>query len=91
MRTKAIALIAALSGTLIVSAASAMTIVKPEGLAASTAEQAAYKKNIHHKRNKYRAGGRYNKAPSNWHRFDKRPGDWQHRGCITVGPIWWCP
>ncbi len=68
-----------------------MTIAKPEGLTAPTVEQAAYKKNIHHKRNKYRAGGRYNRAPSNWHRFDKRPGDWQHRGCITVGPIWWCP
>jgi hypothetical protein len=90
VRIKAIALIAALSGGLMVSAASAMTIVKPEGLTVSAGEQAAYKK-VYHKRNKYRAGGRYNRAPSNWHRFDKRPGDWQRRGCIVVGPIWWCP
>ncbi len=92
MRFKAIALIAVLTGGL-ASAASAMTITKPAGVTSLPAlQQIDYKKNkSFHKRNKYRAGGRYNKAPGNWHRYDKRPGDWQHRGCIIVGPIWWCP
>lgn len=40
---------------------------------------------------KYSAGGHYKHAPGGWHRFDKRPGDWRTRGCIIVGPIWWCP
>lgn len=40
---------------------------------------------------KYRPGSRLKHAPSNWHRYDKRPGDWNTRGCVIVGPIWWCP
>ncbi|WP_295559402.1 hypothetical protein [uncultured Hyphomicrobium sp.] len=38
-----------------------------------------------------RPGGRYKDAPRGWHRYDRRPGDWHRRGCIIVGPIWWCP
>ncbi len=86
MRKYAIALIAVLVGGA-ASSASAMTITAPAGVAARPAlEQIAYKK-VYHKRNKYRPGGCYNRAPSNWHRYGKRPGDWQRRGCITVGPI----
>jgi hypothetical protein len=94
LRLKAIALIAALVGG-VASTASAMTITKPSGLAAApAAQQIDYhnnKKRYYHKRNQYRAGGRYDRAPSNWHRYHKRPGDWQRRGCIVVGPVWWCP
>ena len=95
MRLKTIALIAALAGGL-ASTASAMTIEKPAGVAAQPAVQHVdYKKDKYrHKRghgHKYRAGGRYDRAPSNWHRYNRRPGDWQRRGCITVGPLWWCP
>lgn len=94
MRLKAIALIAALFGGL-ASSASAMTVAKPAGLTAAPALQQIdyhYKKQkYYHKRQKYRAGGHYDRAPSNWHRYNKRPGNWQRRGCITVGPIWWCP
>jgi hypothetical protein len=72
-----------------------MTVTKPAGLTAHPAlQQVDYKKkNKHyHKRHNYRAGGHYNKAPSNWrHRYNKRPGDWQRRGCVIVGPVWWCP
>ena len=39
----------------------------------------------------YRAGGRYRSAPHGWHRYDRRPGDWSRRGCITVGALWFCP
>jgi hypothetical protein len=95
LRLKAIALIAVMTGGF-ASAASAMTVTKPAGLAAQSAlQQVDYKdhkgKKSYHKRQKYRAGGRYNKAPGNWHRYNNRPGDWQRRGCIVVGPIWWCP
>ncbi len=42
-------------------------------------------------RNGFRPGGHYRRAPGGWHRFDNRPGDWNTRGCIVVGPIWYCP
>ena len=92
MRIKAIALVAALTGGF-VSGASAMTVTKPTGLTAqSLLQHVDYRDRKHyHKRDRYRAGGRYDRAPSNWHRYNRRPGDWQRRGCIIVGPIWWCP
>ena len=36
-------------------------------------------------------GRRYHSAPNGWHRYDRRPGDWRMRGCVLVGPIWFCP
>lgn len=39
----------------------------------------------------YRAGHRYRSAPHGWHRYHARPRDWQRRGCIIVGPMWFCP
>jgi hypothetical protein len=39
----------------------------------------------------YVAGRRYHSAPHGWHRYSRRPGDWQTRGCILVGPLWFCP
>ncbi len=26
-----------------------------------------------------------------WHRYNKRPYGWRERGCVVVGPIWFCP
>lgn len=40
---------------------------------------------------KYRPGYRYRNAPPNWRRYDSRPGNWRTRGCVIVGPIWFCP
>ncbi|RDV04757.1 hypothetical protein DXH78_09390 [Undibacter mobilis] len=40
---------------------------------------------------RYRAGHRYGSAPRGWHRYDRRPGDWSRRGCVMVGPVWFCP
>jgi hypothetical protein len=40
---------------------------------------------------RYRAGRRYREAPPHWHRYHRRPRDWHTRGCIVVGPIWFCP
>jgi hypothetical protein len=39
----------------------------------------------------YRAGHRYRSAPRGWHRHHRRPADWRVRGCILVGPVWFCP
>jgi hypothetical protein len=40
---------------------------------------------------RYRAGRRYREAPPHWHRYHRRPRDWYGRGCIVVGPLWFCP
>ncbi|EJW11338.1 hypothetical protein A33M_3234 [Rhodovulum sp. PH10] len=29
--------------------------------------------------------------PRGWHRYSRRPGDWRRRGCMQVGPVWFCP
>ena len=43
-------------------------------------------------RHRYTPGRRYDKTPSGWHRHgSRRPGDWRTRGCILVGPVWFCP
>jgi Ni/Co efflux regulator RcnB len=38
----------------------------------------------------YTAGPRYDRAPSHYRRHAYRPHDWQSRGCILVGPAWFC-
>lgn len=49
-------------------------------------------------RNDY-AGRRYNwrdnddrrwKRYSGWNRYDRRPTGWRNRGCVAIGPIWFC-
>jgi Ni/Co efflux regulator RcnB len=42
-------------------------------------------------RHGYRTGHRYHSAPRGWHRHGHRPHDWRTRGCIIVGPVWFCP
>ncbi|CFX01923.1 conserved exported protein of unknown function [Candidatus Filomicrobium marinum] len=54
------------------------------------------RKHYHGKRHKkghhrYKAGSRHRHAPKHWHRHKKRPHDWHRRGCIIVGPVWFCP
>lgn len=39
----------------------------------------------------YRPGNRYRSAPRGWHRYGARPRDWRTRGCVIVGPVWFCP
>ena len=39
----------------------------------------------------FHAGSRHRNAPRGWRRYDRRPGDWRTRGCIIVGPVWFCP
>ena len=40
---------------------------------------------------RFTPGRRYSSAPRGWHRYGNRPGDWRTRGCILVGPVWFCP
>jgi|SRR6185312_14400315 hypothetical protein len=39
---------------------------------------------------RYTPGRRYSHAPSHYRRYAHRPSDWRSRGCILVGPVWFC-
>jgi hypothetical protein len=49
------------------------------------------KKKKSHRRFHYAPGHRYRHAPRGWHSYHSRPYNWSTRGCILVGPIWFCP
>jgi hypothetical protein len=97
--------LAMICGAVPVSAASAMPVAGPSGIATAskTLHVVDYKKYRHSRdfykgkrshggKHHYRAGGRYKTPPKNWrHRYNKRPHDWNKRGCVIVGPVWWCP
>ena len=34
---------------------------------------------------------RYRYAPKGWRHYGYRPYRWEHRGCIVLGNIWYCP
>jgi hypothetical protein len=40
---------------------------------------------------RYVPGRRYHSAPHGWHRYHARPRNWSRRGCVIVGPVWFCP
>jgi Ni/Co efflux regulator RcnB len=42
-------------------------------------------------RGEWRGGHRYRHAPPGWRRYSTRPWDWRGRGCISIGPAWFCP
>jgi opacity protein-like surface antigen len=39
---------------------------------------------------KYYRGG-YDRPPRGWRGYHYRPYGWRARGCISVGPLWYCP
>jgi hypothetical protein len=45
----------------------------------------------HDRRRRYVPGGRYDSPPPRWRRYGSRPGNWRRRGCVVVGPVWFCP
>ena len=43
-----------------------------------------------HKYNKHKYSYR-NGPPYGWRSYNYRPYGWANRGCIIVGPLWYCP
>lgn len=101
MKAKAIGLALALSCGLLATSALTASAAPLGGTGALTGASAAnsgvelaqFKKKRFNQgyRNGYRAGSRHSRAPRNWRRYGARPGNWRTRGCIIVGPIWYCP
>lgn len=100
MKAKAIGLAIAmgcglLAASALTASAAPLAAATLNGPAVSTpgVELAQYKKHNYKRgfRQGYRAGSRHSHAPRNWRRYNSRPGDWSTRGCIIVGPLWYCP
>lgn len=100
MKIVAFAISAALLGLASVTPATAAPSA-PTGIKAALAaettgvvEQAQYrrdKRRGYRGRHHYRPGHRYNRPPKGWRRHSARPYGWRSRGCIAIGPVWYCP
>jgi Ni/Co efflux regulator RcnB len=77
------------------SAAGASAIQNSEGLVQEVQyRRDRHRHNSHRRRgpsHRYAPGSRHRAAPHGWRRFHHRPRDWRTRGCILVGPLWFCP
>ncbi len=100
MKIAAIAVSAALLGALSITPASAVpssSAIKHATTQDNGVVQAQYKYKYKGKgykkgyRKGYRAGRHYRHAPPGWRRYSSRPYGWQTRGCIVIGPVWYCP
>jgi hypothetical protein len=47
-----------------------------------------YDRHRHHRYDRHRSRRH---PPRGWRRFHHRPHDWRMRGCIAIGPAWFCP
>jgi hypothetical protein len=50
-----------------------------------------WKKKKHWRGNNYYGHHYRHHPPRGWNRYDRRPWGWQRRGCVVVGPVWYCP
>ncbi len=37
-----------------------------------------------------RSDRRYRSPPPGYRRYSSRPRDWERRGCMQIGPVWFC-
>lgn len=44
-----------------------------------------------HGMHRYRPGHHYRHRPHGWRSYHHRPHGWYGRGCVVVGPMWFCP
>jgi hypothetical protein len=44
-----------------------------------------------HKHHGKHHGHKYHRGPKGWHSYGYRPYNWYGRGCIVIGPLWYCP
>lgn len=71
--------------------------VPQSGISATTPVVEVQHRRDHHRAHRrgppprWVAGRRYDRSPPGWRRHGKRPHDWRRRGCVVVGPVWFCP
>lgn len=75
------------------SSASALPVAKPGQTGAektTMTEQVQYRKKHYGKRNNWRGNDHRYDRYRGWHRYHSRPHNWRSRGCVAIGPIWFC-
>lgn len=61
-------------------------------LTQSSVEKAQYKRNWKKRQRAHRGWHRHRSSRyRHWRRYHSRPYDWRTRGCVVIGPIWYCP
>lgn len=78
---------AAIATTLMAPSAFALPTHQSAGADATAVQRVQYREHDH----RYEPGSRIRQAPRGWHRYHARPRDWRDRGCVIVGPVWFCP
>lgn len=85
-------------GSSAASAAPATTSLGGLSKSPSGIELVKYQRHGHYRRghfrgHHYRGSRRHwrHNAYRGWHRYHSRPWNWRTRGCVVVGPIWFCP
>ena len=58
-------------------------------ISASSSDLIPVGKKHHDKHHAYKHG--YKHAPKGWKSYSYRPMFWERRGCIVIGPAWYCP
>jgi hypothetical protein len=48
-------------------------------------------RNWNHRRGHWRHGQVRRGPPPGWRRYSTRPWNYQTRGCMMIGPVWFCP
>ena len=86
-----VTILAAISAT---PAPAAPPMAQPKTIISANSVQVQFNepKRAHRQRwdRRYTPGRRYSHAPSHYRRHAHRPSDWRSRGCILVGPVWFC-
>lgn len=97
---KRLALIGFLALGTALGSSAASAAPAPAGLAGLSQTQSGIELVQHrrgHYRNRHFRRGGYNhrryrhRNYRGWHRYSHRPHNWRSRGCVIVGPIWFCP
>lgn len=78
------------------SSASALPVAKPGQTGAdktTMTEQVRDHRGKYGKRNHWRKDHRHDRRYDKyrgWNRYSHRPRGWRDRGCVAVGPVWFC-
>ncbi len=78
---------AAIATLLMVPSAFALPVEKNSGSEIGLVQHVQHRDRDH----RYERGNHVRQPPRGWHRHNVRPRDWRDRGCMIVGPVWFCP
>lgn len=94
---KSILLAAGVSFAAVSTAGAVTAPPKPHSVSSELIEVKKRWHGDHRKWNKKRWGRsghyshRYHRPPPGWRSYRAQPRGWRRRGCLAIGPVWYCP